>query len=123
MMKRRSIRFEVSISRRRQHSRVHLCSILESVAELFSGPWRASSTDAGRCIMSRSMPDSPSTHAVIYSQLDEMRRLVIEQQQLPMAVTSSTFDINVETANGSLLKQFNAAKTLYHISQNVEFVK
>ena len=69
------------------------------------------------------MPDSPSTHAVIYSQLDEMRRLVIENQRLPTAFTASTFDINVETANVSLMKQFDAAKALFHISQNVEFVK
>ena len=69
------------------------------------------------------MPDSPSTHAVIYSQLDEMRRLAIEHRRLPQAVSASTFDLNVETANGSLLKQFDAAKALFQISQNVEFVK
>ena len=69
------------------------------------------------------MPDSPSTHAVIYSQLDEMRRLATQEQRLPTAFTASTFDINVETANGSLMDQFRAAKALFQISQNVEFVK
>lgn len=69
------------------------------------------------------MPDSPSIHAVIYSQLEEMRRLAVEQQRLPTAVTSSTYDLNIETANGSLMQQFNAAKALFQISQNVEFVK